>query len=256
MAATAQMLVYLPDSSKGDVVREYARYLRGLLGGQICYEPAMSKEGAGLIRLSAANCDLIVFGEPKQSWFETLLTGQPCGQVIAQASTSFLLARQPRWPIRSILLILRIGKTDEAAVDWLSRLAQPCETAVTILPLVPSLPAMYRMGNRVQAGLDVLLSPNTPSGRHLRHIAEQLKKWQIEGDLHLRQGEPDWQIRDEVAEGNFDLILIGAEPHGRLYRFLLGELVGPLLCWVDRPLLIAQPPHLGVEKGNGQFTAH
>ena len=256
MEATAEMLVYLPDSGKSTAVREYAKYLHGLLGGQICFEPMMSKEGASHIRIATANCELIVFGEPEQSWLETLLTGRPCGQAIAQSPTSFLLARRPRWPIRSILLILRIEETDQAAADWLARLAQPGETAVTILPIVPSLPAMYRMGNRVQAGLEVLLSPNTPSGRHLRHIAQQLEQWQIEGDLHLRQGEPDWQIRDEVAVGNYDLILIGAEPHGRIYRFLLGELVAPLLCWVDRPLLIAQPSHQGVEKGNGRLIAH
>ena len=71
-----------------------------------------------------------MFGEPERTWLEMLLTGQPCGQAIAQSSTSFLLARRPRWPIRSILLILRIEKTDEAAVDWLARLAQPGKTAV------------------------------------------------------------------------------------------------------------------------------
>ena len=214
MEPEAQMLVCFPDSNKGDAVREYAQYLRDLLGGQICYEPMVSKEGVGRIKLAVANCDLIVFGEPEQSWLETLLTGQPCDRAIAQSPTSFLLARRPRWPIRSILLILRIEKTDEAAVDWLARLAQPGKTAITILPIVPSLPAMYSQGTGVQAGLDVLLSPNTPSGRHLRHIAEQLKQWQIEGNMRLRQGEPDWQIWQEVVEGNYDLILIGAEPHG------------------------------------------
>ena len=251
MEPKAQMLVCFPDSNKGDAVREYAQYLHDLLGGQICYEPMVSKEGAGRIRLAAADCDLIVFGEPEQSWLEGLAIGRHCDQVIAQSSTSFLLARQPRWPIKSILLILRVEKTDEAAVYWLSRLAQPGRTTVTILPIVPSLPPMYSLGTGVQAGLDVLLSSDTPSGRHLRRIAEQLKQWQIEGDLHLRQGDPDWQIRDEVGEGNYDLILIGAGPHGRFYRFLLGEFVGSLLSWVDRPLLIAQPVHLGVEKGNG-----
>ncbi len=256
MEATAEMLVYLPDSAKGDVVRDYARYLRRLLRAHICYEPMMSAQGASHIRLATANCDLVVFGEPEQSWIETVVAGRPCGQAIAQSPTSFLLARRPRWPIKSILLILRVEKTDQAAVQWLIRLAQPGETAVTILPIVPSLPAMYRMGNRVQAGMDVLLSPSTPSGRHLRQIAQQLEELQIEGDLHLRQGEPDWQIRDEVEEGNYDLILIGAEPHGRIYRFLLGELVAPLLWWMDRPLLIAQLPHQGVENGNGRLITH
>ena len=248
MAAAAQMLVCLPDNAEGCVVREYAQYLRGVLGGRICYEPMLSKEDVGCIRQASTNCDLIVFGEPKQSWLETLLTGRPCDQAVANSSTSFLLARRPRWPIRHILLILRIEETDEAAAAWLAHLVQPGKTAVTILPLVPSLPAMYSLGNRVQTGLDVLLSPNTTSGNYLRYVAQQLKHWQIDGNLHLRQGEPDRQIRDEVAEGSYDLVLIGAEPHGRFYRRLLGELVTPLLRWIDRPLLIARPPLLNTKK--------
>ena len=255
MAATAQMLVYLPDGVKGDIVREYAQYLRGLLGGRICFEPMLCKENVDRIRQVSVNCDLVVFGELEQSWLKTLLTGQPCIRAAARSPTSFLLARRPRWPIRSILLILRIEKTDEAAVDWLARLAQPGETTVTILPLVPSLPAMYSMANRTKTELDKLLSSNTPSGKHLRRIAEQLKQWQIEGDLHLRQGELDWQIRDEVTEGNYDLILIGAEPHGKLYRLLLGEIVGPLLYWINRPLLIARLPYLVAQKEYGWLDA-
>ena len=88
MAAVAQMLVCLPDSTEGCVVREYAQYLRGVLGGRICYEPMLSKEDVGRIRQASTNCDLIVFGEPKQSWLETLLIGRPCDKVIAKSSTS------------------------------------------------------------------------------------------------------------------------------------------------------------------------
>jgi nucleotide-binding universal stress UspA family protein len=145
-------------------------------------------------------------------------------------------------------LILRIEETDEAAAAWLAHLVQPGKMDVTILPLVPSLPAMYSLGNRVQTGLDVLLSPSTPSGNYLRYVAQQLKHWQIDGNLHLRQGDPDRQIRDEVAEGAYDLVVIGAEPHGQFYRALLGEMVKPLLRWIDRPLLIARPPLLNTKK--------
>jgi hypothetical protein len=42
--------------------------------------------------------------------------------------------------------------------------------------------------------------------------------------------------------------LIGAEPFGRFYHLLLGELLAPLLRWIDRPLLIAQPMPDGEQK--------
>ncbi len=69
----------------------------------------------------------------------------------------------------------------------------------------------------------------------------RLAQWQIEGTLRFRQGEPEWQIRWEVMDRNYDLIVIGAEPYGRWPRLLMAELVAPMLGWLNRPLLIARP---------------
>jgi len=254
MEYTNQLLVYSPDYELEESVRGYAEYLRDMLGGQICHEPLASRQDLEHIKLAAANCDLLIFGEPEQSWLDMLLFGRRCSQALSQSSTSFLLARRPRWPIRSILLILRFEETDQAAIDWLVRLAQPCAASVSILPIVPSLPAMYSLGSQMYAGPDVLLSSNTVSGQQLRRVAQQLNQQLIEGELRLRQGEPDWQIRDEVIEGNYDLILIGEEPHGRIFRFLMGEIVSHLLCWVERPLLVAKSRVHGPKNGNGRLS--
>ena len=244
--ATSQISVYSPESIRSDdKLQAFAHYLRDLLGSEICYEPAISGGNDGYLGLKQAKCDLIVLGEPKQPWLKTLLSGWVHAQDIARSPSSILLAREPRWPIKHILLILRIERTDEASVAWLSRLARPGETTVTILPIVPSLPSFYRVGKNVQTGLDVLLSPNTISGQKLRCLAQRCMQQNIDTQIRLRQGEPNRQIQDEVEERDPDLVLIGAEPYGRFYHLLLGEQVAPLLRWIDRPLLIAQPEPSG-----------
>lgn len=256
MEAPSQILVYSPRDYKGDRVQAYAAYLRGLLGGEICYKPLTSGKDLDHLAEETAHCDLIILGEPQQARLKTLLNSRIHAQDIARARTSILLARQPRYPIKHILLILRIEKTDKHAAAWLSRLARPGETSVTLLPIVPSLPALYRVGSQVQAGLDVLLSPNTVSGQQLRCLSQQCLQQEIETTIRFRQGEPDRQIQDEVDERNPDLVLIGAEPYGRFYHLLLGELVAPLLRWIDRPLLIAQPLPAGVAKKYEQLARH
>ena len=237
--AEAQLLICNPDTPDDGAAQAYTSYLHDLLSGEISYAPVAVKEDAVHLKQTVAGNGRVLSAEPAQFRLK---------QPITQSPTSLLWAKRPCWPIKHILLILRFEETDDAAAEWLVRLAQPSGAAVTILPLVPSLPAMHRLGNHVQTGLDVLLSPNTPAGQSLRRLTQRLTAWQISGDLHLRQSEPEWQIREEVAEGNYDLLVIGAEPHGRLHHLLSDELVGPLLHWVERPLLIAQSPQFIAEE--------
>ena len=87
----------------------------------------------------------------------------------------------------------------------------------------------------------LLLSPATFSGAYLQAYAQRLGKLGIEGNICQRVGPADWQIRSEMAQDDFDLVLIAEESTSRAVRWLLGELVTPLLGWLKRPLLLARP---------------
>jgi len=222
-------------------IRAYADYLCSLLHSQISLIDLPASRTVQWIRCQAGDCDLVVFEEPKQSLIKRLLTGQPGRRAVNQASVSMLVTRRPRWPIQSILLITRVEETDAAAFEWVGRLARPSGAEVTILPVMCSFPSVYAPTCSEETALGEILSPNTQPGRRLRNLSQQLAEWQITATLHLRQGEPEWQIRWEVAEGDYDLIAIGAEPDGRWQHWLVGELVAPMLRWVNRPLLVARP---------------
>jgi nucleotide-binding universal stress UspA family protein len=77
-------------------------------------------------------------------------------------------------------------------------------------------------------------------GQSIYTYARRLLLQGITGDICQRQGEPNLQIQQEVREGNYDLVVIGAEPYSRLERWIFGELVGPMLHWIDRPVLVAK----------------
>jgi nucleotide-binding universal stress UspA family protein len=126
-------------------------------------------------------------------------------------------------------------------VDWVARLARPSGAKAYILPVLYSFPSVYAPTSSEETALGELLSHNTQPGQQLRSLSQRLAQRQIEGTLRFRQGEPDWQIRWEVTEGGYDLIVIGAGTYGRWQRLLMGELVAPMLGWLNRPLLIARP---------------
>lgn len=83
------------------------------------------------------------------------------------------------------------------------------------------------------------MAAKTPAAARLRLLVAQFAGWQIPTTVQLAWGEPLWQVRSEVASGAYDLIIVGADPPGRLYRFLVGNLVGPLLRCAGRPVLVA-----------------
>jgi len=240
---TLRFLVCHNDSPSSEQIQAYGRYLGELLNAQLTdYGETDRTETTfeDLIEGAKYDINLVIFGEPCQSLLGKLVTGSIGCKAAEQMPTSILITRCPRWPLRKILLITRGQGLDNVAVDWIIHLAQPSGATVTVLAVQPPL-----SGTDSQAlagrGLSDWLTTDTPLGQQLRRIAQQLVNWDIEGKLRFRQGPPDWQIKSEVNEGNYDLIVLAADPDDWWMRRILGRLVGPLLGWADRPVLIAKP---------------
>lgn len=239
-----RLLVYYQDSPISGEVQTYAQYLSDLLDGDLRYFETGVEEVDTLADLTEAGRghDLVIFGEPDQTLTERLFAGPADLRVAKQVSTSILIARRPRWPLRRVLLIIRDQEADDIAVDWIARLAQPSGAIITVLAILPSMPTMCNQATRIQRGLAEWVATDTTLGRQMRRIARQLVNWEAEGTLRFRQGPADWQIQCEVTEADYDLIAIAADPPSRWLQRLLGELVPPLLRWVDRPVLVAKSP--------------
>jgi nucleotide-binding universal stress UspA family protein len=215
----------------------YAVYLSHLLGARLRHQVLPEKEAITAVQRAARSSDLIILDEPEQSLAARLCWGRPGAKFAAHLQTSVLVARQPLWPLHRLLLVLRMDGGDETAVSWAKRLARASESTITILPLVPAMPAMYAPQLN---GMAVLLSSQTATGQRLRQVTRQLDDAEVTAVIHVRQGEPIEQIRSEVEASLYDLVLIGAEPKTRWQRWLLGNLVSPLLSWQVHPVLVAR----------------
>jgi nucleotide-binding universal stress UspA family protein len=147
--------------------------------------------------------------------------------------------RFPRWPIQSILLIVRGGKADRSAIEIAFCLACKCNASLITLATVPDIPAFYRSYAKVQLGLPTLFELNTEPGHQLREILHRMSLHGLNGDIQACESEPNQQIRQLVKLSDPDLIVISQEPYSRLWRLLFGEIVQPMLRWIDRPVLIA-----------------
>jgi nucleotide-binding universal stress UspA family protein len=238
-----RLLAYCEASPIGDRVKAYGQWLADLLGGHLTHFRTAVEGDATLDDLikEAPSYDLVIFGEPDQNLIQRLLLGPANLKAAEQVPSSVLVAHQPRQPMRHILLIIRGQETDEVALDWAVRLAQPSQANVTVLAVISHMPTTYDHVTRMQRGLAQWLATDTTLGRQLRRIAQHLVSWETRGTLRFRQGPAETQIQREVVEGDYDLVVIAADPASWWSRRVFGELVTPLLRCTDRPVLVAKP---------------
>ena len=220
-------------------VRFYAEYVGHLLGTSLDCYPGEHGPGA-LTDAASHDYELVISGEPDQSFIERLLKGAPGRRALDRVSSSLLFVRSPRQPLSKLLLVVQGEAADGSATDWALRLAGSSGAAVTALAVVPPVPAMYHGLSRLEGGLAELLSAGTALGRQMRRVARRLVDRGVEGKLRLRQGAPALEVRREAVEGRYDLVAVAAAPQDGLRRRLLGELGISILRVLDRPVLIAR----------------
>ncbi len=200
------------------------------------YAAALSEQlGASLDRkgsardLNQSGYDLIIMN--KANWTHFWQKMVDLKEV--QHPTSLLMARKPVWPLTCLLLVIRCNETCDAALNWIIELAKPARLAVTLQIITPPLPTIHYDGY-----IQALMSTNTEVGRWIQRVGQQFEQWQIPSTVKIRQGDPIWQLRQELAEGTYDLAVLAHRPISP-WTFR-DTLVGSLLEYAGCPVLISQ----------------
>ena len=235
------LLLWVPTRAVADEVEAYAEDLATLLGAHLSrFEtPKTGNEAYRVLtsEIKRTKADIVILGSNEQTTLNRLLEVWPEYTLADRLPTSLLVVRQPSWPIINVLLVLRNKGKEETAVDWTVRFAQPSCADVTVLPLTIPAPAMCDQDPRLSYNIDTLLTSDSKLGKNLRFVAQRLVDSEINSTLRLREELPIWQIRFELLQKDYDLIVIDCEPRNRLCRWMLGELVNPLLIRTDIPVL-------------------
>lgn len=235
----SQMLAYAPAGCYVDEISLYAEYVSNLLGASLNHAPQEAGIDA-LTEWTGEGCELLILGKPEKSFCQTLFSWSLELMALSRLSVSMLIAQRPSWPLQRVLLVIKGDASDGQAMDWTLRLAEPSGARVTALAVAPPVPAMYHGLSRMESGLAGLLATDSPLGRQMRRVARRLVDQSVEGTLLLRQGSPEWEIRRELANGHYDLLVVAMSPGDGVRRWLLGDLAVGLTRVVDRPILVAR----------------
>lgn len=166
-------------------VLEYAEYLRDLLNAHLSNVESVAGPEAtleDLVEEARRDYDLVIFGEPDQSLIKRLLAGPVDRRAVERVPTSVLIARQPRQPLRRILLITRCHRL----VDWLTSDTVLGEQLRYIawrlvdwerhgtLRLRPGAPEWQIQRELVEGDYDLTIIAADPSGWWQRRLLGQL----------------------------------------------------------------------------------
>jgi nucleotide-binding universal stress UspA family protein len=231
--------------------REYSNYIRNLLmvsNGNISSLHGIEKICMYTLEESIDVIDLLILEEtinskPRKSSLQI----PDVQRVIKKYKPSVLVAREPQWPLRKILIVLGCENRDHVALDWIMKLAIPCQAEVTMLAVLPPVPRMYQGLPGMSVEIPQILKGKSALGKHLECLVGRLEAHGVDVNLKIPEGDTKWVIYQEVIEIDYDLIAVAAEPDDWLKRVLLRGVVDPVLGSAKRPIFIARPPSKKIE---------
>lgn len=242
-ASRLRLLLWYPTVATDATLETYAQSLAEFLDADLVQ---VNIPGRGVKSFADLICaveqihpDLIIFQTHNPAQKNRVLLDNATQKQIDRLPTSLIIPQNPRWPVTKILLTIPDGDTkDESAIRWTIQIARSGQSEVTVLPLLPPVPGWY--GSFIQHSVQALLVANDPMGQKMRLIARRFSDDKIKGTFKLREGEPLAQLRNELLASDPDLVIIPSTPHSCLRRWMTGDLVNPLLGWVNRPVLISK----------------
>ncbi len=158
----------------------------------------------------------------------------PAGQtpyLLTQSATPMLLVRGPHLPLKRILMVWRGFSSDNGLINWMIPFAHRLNCRINVMPLTEPSPR----------GLPDLLSAHGPAKQHLEECLHLLEAKGIQSNLKFRQGQPEEQIVNELADHDYDLLAIAAEGQGEFVNRVLTALETQNVH-SGRPIFILKPP--------------
>lgn len=235
------VLVWLSQSASRRGIEEYVHSLGEGLGA--CFQIHEVNEAASKLceemraEVEHQSSDLVICAGLTRPFLQRLIRGPLRNEILDRLPISTLFVEQAEWPVKNILLVLWDEQADESAVEWAILFARRLGALVTVLPVGSYVPPLFA-GQTAQ--ISSVLSAKSSLGQHVRAVAQRLVDWDVQAYLHMRQGEPCWQVHHEIVERPYDLIVLGAGSRRGLERWLCVDLIATTLHWTQQPILVAK----------------
>jgi nucleotide-binding universal stress UspA family protein len=188
--------------------------------------------------------DLIILPSSLRGGARGLLRGSRLSAVVRNVGSSILIAHAPARPPQRILVCVGGGPHSTIDAEVAARVAKAFGAQVNILHILSQVPLVYSGIEDLRVNVKHFLASTAPAARQLETAQAILQDQGVSHELRLREGIVVDQIMEEIRDGGYDLLVIGAHERGggALLQFFLEDLSEDLSQRSPISTLIVQGP--------------
>jgi nucleotide-binding universal stress UspA family protein len=188
--------------------------------------------------------DLVIVGDRQRRDLVTrFLLGSTAARVVEHAPCPVIIAKGKISPVRRILLC-DSGIEAPALINRFSvQLAELIrgEEEITVLHVMSQISAGPGIrGQQLRADAQELIENEAPEGELLRQDVQLLEGLKLRPHPKVRHGLVVDEILAEAYDGDYDLVVIGANRGEGWRRILLDDLAHQIIVQLDRPVLVVR----------------
>ena len=188
--------------------------------------------------------DLVVFGQLGRKWVPWSPLQHPRSLSTALPISSLMVQGQGSRITRA-LICAGGDETVIADARLTARLVRRMGAGVTILHVLSQVPVVFGKGVQRDRITEAFAAIGAPEMKHMQAAAAELRSAGVEATIKVRVGLVVEEIVAELAEGSYDLLVIGAHrSSGLVERLLLEDVTADILGHSPVPVLVvkAQQP--------------
>jgi len=191
-------------------------------------------------RTEETHYDLVVIGAVQKGAHGLFWLSSKAYKIIKEIQPPVLLVAGQCSTLRRVLVCSGGRPYIDQGVQLTGRIAQGMGATATLLHVMPDPPAIYAGWPRIAETPERLLKSKSELGLNLRREKEMLENQGVATELRLRHGPVLDQILQEIATGNYDLVVTGSALSHGLRTYILGDISREIVNRARCAVLVAR----------------
>jgi len=245
-SANAEVTLFgiIETASKSDIIRDSLQRWQAVFADKKVPAELITKPGEPIAeivkRTEADNYDLVIVGAVRKEMRGPFWMSSKAYKIIKEVKPPVLTVAGETSTIKRALVCSGGKSYSDDAVHLTAKLASVFGASVTLLHVMPELPAIYAGLPRMAETADWLLNSNSELGLTLRRERDFLVNDGLNAEVLLRQGSVLEEILRQIRLGEYDLVVTGTALSRSLRTYVLGDISREIVNRSNCPVLVVR----------------